>query len=492
VGVTDARTGRATCASSSEGRLQRLARAVSAAGLARPASGIFLFWVAGLALLVFAGAWWVLSFDWHVQHPDLGFYQGVGEAFARGQVPYRDFDPTYPPAALPILILPFLAGAKEGIWEGYALRFEHLTLLLGGLLVVAVVLALGALHANRGRTILATSFVALSPLLVGSILPARFDLWPAALTTGALAAVVAGRTRLGGAILGLAVAAKAYPVVILPLLVAHVWRRSGGWPAIASAGWAVVGAAVPALPFVILAPSGLVRSMEDFLARPLQVESIGAAVLGVAHTVAGVPIEISTAFGSDNLVGPLPDAAAAIQTVLLVATLGGLWLWFARRSAGSAERLVTAAAAAVCAFILFGKVLSGQYLIWLIPLVALIEGRRGLLAGAALVAALLLMQQWYPGRYPDWIAGRDPGVAWIVLARDLILALALAVIVVPREWLGRASALVRIPRPIPSAGLAPENALATSRPARLEGGRPIAVDPSYPAYVALPDAAKEE
>ena len=38
---------------------------------------------AGLAVLLFVLSWWLLSFDWHVQHPDLGFYQGVGEAFAR-------------------------------------------------------------------------------------------------------------------------------------------------------------------------------------------------------------------------------------------------------------------------------------------------------------------------------------------------------------------------------------------------------------------------
>ena len=63
-----------------DGLIHRLASTISATSLARPARGIFLVWVGGLALIVFAAAWWVLSFDWHVQHPNLGFYQEMGEA----------------------------------------------------------------------------------------------------------------------------------------------------------------------------------------------------------------------------------------------------------------------------------------------------------------------------------------------------------------------------------------------------------------------------
>jgi hypothetical protein len=464
----------------------RFDRAISAAELSRPASGIFLFWIAGIALLVFAASWWALSFDWHVQHPDLGFYQGIGEAFARGLVPYRDFDPAYPPAALPILILPFLAGAKAGQWEGYALRFEHLTFLLGALLVVTVVLSLGALRASRGRTILAAAFVAISPILVGSIMPARYDLWPAALTVGGLGAVIAGRTRIGGAVLGVAVMAKVYPLVILPLVLAHVWRRSGARTALTSAAFATASAVAVALPFMLIAPAGLWQSVRDLVARPLQVESLGAAVLWVGHAVAGIPVEVGTSFGSDNLVGPLPDAVATIQSVALVLALTGIWARFARARSSDDQRLLTASAAAVCAFIVFGKVLSGQYLIWLLPIVALMTGRRAILAALVLIAALVLMQQWYPARYPAWLAGADPGVSWIVLARDLTLAAALIVLVAPRAWIAAATGWLTVPwtRSIVRA--------RTVRPARVDGGKPVAVQPTYQAYVGLSEGAKKE
>ena len=55
-----------------------------------------------------------------------------------------------------------------------------------------------------GMAMLSLAVVALSPLLIGRVLPERFDVWPAALTGAALAAFVRERYRLGGAMLGLA------------------------------------------------------------------------------------------------------------------------------------------------------------------------------------------------------------------------------------------------------------------------------------------------
>jgi len=73
----------------------------------------------------------------------------------------------------------------------------------------------------------AVVFVALSPLLVGSIVLSRFDLWPAALVAGAVAAFIRDRHRLGWAALGAAFAAKLFAFVLLPLAVVWTLRRRG-------------------------------------------------------------------------------------------------------------------------------------------------------------------------------------------------------------------------------------------------------------------------
>ena len=67
-----------------------------------------------------------------------------------------------------------------------------------------------------------------------------------------------------------------------------------------------------------------------------------------------------------------------------------------------AQRLLRYAAACVCAFVAFDKVLSPQYLLWLIPLVPLVRGTRGAAATGLLTAACVLTQVWFPQRYFDY------------------------------------------------------------------------------------------
>jgi hypothetical protein len=87
----------------------------------------------------------------------------------------------------------------------------------------------------------------------------------------------------------------------------------------------------------------------------------------------------------------------------------------------------------VCAFVALGKVLSPQFLIWLIPLVPLVRGRRGLVATGLLTAALVLTQVWFPQRYFDYaLHGRLAGV---VVLRDLVLVALLGVLALPASRL---------------------------------------------------------
>ncbi|HYZ19226.1 MAG TPA: hypothetical protein VE615_06760, partial [Gaiellaceae bacterium] len=97
-----------------------------------------------------------------------------------------------------------------------------------------------------------------------------------------------------------------------------------------------------------------------------------------------------------------------------------IWLVFARGPA-TPERLVLASAAALVAFIALGKVLSPQFLIWLLPVVPLLGGRRGLYASGLLAASLVLTQLWFPYRYWDLALRFDELASWLVVTRDAVL-----------------------------------------------------------------------
>jgi hypothetical protein len=294
------------------------------------------------------------------------------------------------------------------------------------------------LEAGTRRTAAALGFAAVAPLLLGSVVLSRFDLWPAALVTGSLAAFVAGRHRLGAGVLGVAVSAKLFPAVLAPVAAVWIWRRRGRREALVCLG---VFAAVLALcfgPFLVLAPHGLWHSITTQTSRPLQLESFSAAVLLAAHAAGGLGITMRSSHGSQNLVGSAPDALAAVQTVVQAAALVATWVWFARGRA-TPERLVRASATAVCAFVAFGKVLSPQFLIWLIPLVPLVRGRRGLAASGLLAVALVVTQAWFPFRYWELALSFDPVASWLVLARDLVLVGLFAVLSWPAMSRGQSS-----------------------------------------------------
>jgi hypothetical protein len=351
-------------------------------------------------------------------------YHRFGLAMIDGHVPYRDFRVEYPPAALPVFALPALGHPD---FDLYQRQFQILIGLLAGGALLAMAYALGSLRASPTRVAGALLFFALAPLVLGSVVIYRYDLWPAALTVGGLALVIGGRDRSGFALLGLGVAAKLFPAVVVPPAVAYVWKTRGRREALIALGCAAAVVAAIVVPFLVIAPHGFWDSIHRQAERPLQIESLGSAILLAAHQVGGLDLHVVTSHGSQNLSGSLADALGLAESVILPIVLIGIWV-AAARGLQTPERLVRYSAASVVAFVAFDKVLSPQFMIWLIPLVPLVAGRRGLVASALLALALLLTQLWFPIRYWDLALGLDAFPSWLVLARDLLLVALLGVL----------------------------------------------------------------
>jgi hypothetical protein len=347
-------------------------------------------------------------------------------------VPYRDFALEYPPGALPVFVAPSLA-ARDGDLTRYSLWFELEMLVCGAAASALTGFLLARRRASAARLVAGTLLAGLAPLALGPVVLSRFDLWPAALTVGALAAFVIDRRRLGFVLLGLAVAAKVYAAVLLPLAVAYVWRRSGRRAGVAAAATGAGVMLLCFLPFLFLAPDGVWSSLSGQARRPLQIETLGAAGLLAAHRLWGYDVSGVASHGSDNLAGHVPDTLASAQSVLVALALVAIWIAFVRGPA-TPDRFLRYSAAAVCAFVALGKVLSPQYLIWLIPLIPLVRGRRGVAASALFVATLVLTQLWFPSRYIDLVYGLDPRASWLVVARDVLFVALLVVLAWPRRY----------------------------------------------------------
>jgi hypothetical protein len=370
--------------------------------------------VGGVALLALTLALPWVHFGDTEMLGDVRHYHRFAEAILDGRLPYRDFFVEYPPGALPMFVLPELAGHAV---TAYGTFFQWLVVALTAATIAAVSSTVAAVGGSRRRALAAAAFVAVTPALLGSVYVRRYDIWAATLSAFAVLAAVRRRDNWALALLGAAAAAKLYPVVLLPLLLARV-LRDGGRPRFVRAVGAFAGTFVVIVgPFLAVAPGGVEFSFRTQVTRRLQVESLGGAFLLSAHQLDLYAPRVYEGLSSE-LLGSLPRLGGLLQTIVLVAAL--FWIWRAfYRSAHTDEVLLLAAAAAAAVTVTFNKVLSPQYLIWLAPLVAQLGRRTGTVARALLATAMVLTLAYFPSRFHDL---RHLGSsAWIVLARNAVL-----------------------------------------------------------------------
>jgi len=360
----------------------------------------------------------------HAGISDTHVYERYGDAIEKGAVPYRDFRPEYPPGALAVFVVPSLLTDSR---LSYERAFGVEMALLGAVCVGVVFLSLRALGVPPVHLAAGVGAQAVAPLLLGPLLLTRFDLFPAALVAAALLLALTGHDRSAGGVLGAAISVKLYPIVLVPILAAWAWRRRGRHEALLVLGFCAVVAACIFLPFALIAPSGLAWSVWDQLGRPLQIESLGAAILLALHQF-GMPLGWSSSHGSQNLTGTVAAVASASTTVVQAGALLWIWTRFARRASVTEAELVGAATASLVAFVALGKVLSPQFLIWLLAGVALVRARSQWAPLGLLVTACALTRGWFPHLYHLLVYTFDPLATWLVVARDLTLVALLAVL----------------------------------------------------------------
>lgn len=371
---------------------------------------------------------------------DIGLYHRYATSTAGGALPYRDFAFEYPPLALPAIWLPVLLSATEA---GYRDAFIALMRVFGSLTSIAVIIALALAARRRADLVVGVAVAAASPILLVAVLFEHYDLWPALLAAVGLAFAAAGHLRVAAATLALGALAKVYPAVAIPVVVIAAWRRHGAAEAVRTL--AVVGAtsAIVLVPSLVVGLQGVLEALGRYIGRPLQVEGLGGSLLLALRDPLALPVEIVSTFGSENVVGGI---APLISIWLLAFQLGSVvyvWMWFAG-GAPTVQRMLRAAVASVVAYVAFGKVVSPQYLVWLLPFVAIVPGPRGWAASALVAVAAWITNLYFPGRYADLVAYQG-AVPWVVFVRDLALVAAFVALMAPREWLSRTDGIGRRP-----------------------------------------------
>ncbi|MEV7420662.1 glycosyltransferase family 87 protein [Streptomyces sp. NPDC089919] len=325
-------------------------------------------------------------------------YQGWYQVLRTGTFPLDDVTWQYPPgAALPVLspaLLPFLP---------YATAFFVLALVTDAVVTWLLVRA----GRRPGRRLAgAWAWVAGLPLL-GPTPYARYDLMVTAVAVAALLV-----PRLRGPLIGLGAVLKVWPA----LLLAGV-RDRAAW---VSAG---VSAAGLLAAFTVLMPGALA-----FLAfqrdRGTEVESLGALVFHVARHF-GWPGAVLMNYGSVEFMGPYVPLVSRAALALSLGAFAWLLVWRARARAFGPHTVADAAFAAVLLFTTTSRVLSPQYLVWLVGLgavcLSLRSSRIGVPVRVVLGAAAVTFAE-FPLGFSHVVRSDGLGLGLLLLRNGLLVA----------------------------------------------------------------------
>lgn len=209
-----------------------------------------------------------------------------------------------------------------------------------------------------GRRPWDAAMVAVAPgiVLAGTI---NWDLWAACLL--ALGMYFFARQRLvpAGVMIGLATATKVYPLLVLGAILLLAVRTGRWHPLLVTAGSAAATWLVVNLPFAVANPSGWAYFFQYSADRGAGYSSAWFAYNLVAERLGW------SGLGADGV--------SVLSTGLFVLACAGIAA--VALTARRRPRLAQLAFLVVAAFILTSKVYSPQYVVWLIPLLALARPR---------------------------------------------------------------------------------------------------------------------
>jgi len=393
---------------------------------------------------------------WYGLHDisDIPIYQEYSSLMAQGYRPYLDFGVEYPPLALPI----FRLGGDGLDPDAYATQF---TVAMGALTVagaIVVTLAALALWPRGRRPYWAAAAYAAAVALTGTIIVNRYDAAVALLIAGLLLCLARRWLTAAAFVLGLGFALKLTPLALLPLVLLLAGRpRRWAWPLVAFAAAAVT----PFIPYLVASPVGVWHVFSYHLERPLQIESVLGTPMMIAGSLGWTPFEIGFSHGSHQLIATGAGLAADLSGPLTAAAvLGVYWLLWRRRGVlrATPEEQPLAVLALLLALMAFGKVLSPQYVIWILPPLALVAVRDRTVAVLGAVV-LLLTQIEFPGLYGDLLRQETEALT-IVIVRNIALLVLFGVVALRVWWLGEPTA--RAP--------ATAGTLSAAGPSRLAAG----------------------
>ncbi|MEE4541638.1 glycosyltransferase 87 family protein [Streptomyces sp. V4-01] len=395
---------------------------------------------AGILLFVFK----VFRFPQQVILNDVSHvYLPWFEVLRHGAFPAHDVTWQYPPGAAAVMAAPAAVPLVSYTTGFFALAF----------LADALVLAALLYDARRAARMPGVWVWVAGVALLGPLVYARYDVLVTAVAVAALLALPR-RPALGGALAAAGALLKVWPVLLLiGTPPGRATRRA--WTAAA-------GAAAALTALFALTMSGSLSFLTMQADRGTEVESLGAMVFHLGRHL-GWQGRVRMHYGSMEFLGPhVHLVSAAALTLSLLALCWLLW-WRLRARTYSAATPYDAAFTALLVFTTTSRVISPQYMVWLIGAGAVcmtVRGSSQRLPVLLMLAATLFTTLEFP-LFFNHVTASD---AWGVLLIGVRNALLVGASLVACRRLWTSTVPVRAAGGVRGGGALPEtSSVLTSR-----------------------------
>jgi hypothetical protein len=310
---------------------------------------LLVFWLAGISILRNNLGSDIRFFN---DDFDRSVYAKDGEWFPRGLVPYKDTISEYPQVATYLFALPYLLERfqpGENFYWLYSTVFSFITL---GFLFATTSLLYQMLPSHKNR-----AFLMLLPAGIYFTFN-RYDILPSFLVLLSLFFLSKKKALLAGVFLGIATLTKWYPVLLLPVFLSYSFRKQRriDWKLILAFGLTCL---------VIIAPTFLAGGLKALLV-PYLVHA------GRGFEQVSLPALLQRTF----------PVWAAKPLNLLILTYGFLFLSVAAAPLSliapidTFEKVVQWSLVVVTLFIVFSRIWSPQWILWVLPLLVLVARDR--------------------------------------------------------------------------------------------------------------------
>lgn len=342
---------------------------------------------------------------------DVQIYESFATRILDGQVPYRDFPVEYPVLSLPFFVLPKLIAADSA---RYRVAFAFEMLAADALTIALLIRWLAACQVGFLTTLkrlgwYTLAFATLCPLVI-----ARFDLLVMTWTFLTAATLARRKGAWGGMLAASGTLLKIVPGLAIVPAVAGTRADRPRRRAVLSF---VASITVGALLWYAIGGPDVAASFRYHAERGIEIGSFPAGYVMIVARLTNTPV--SWVFEHKSIEILTPWSTRAGNLCLPMQALALFAVARQSRTLWAADP-ARATAAALLAFIAFGKVLSPQYMIWSLPLVACIHGRHGDWSRNLTLLACVLTTLMYPLGF-HWMLQFRGVMVGLLNARNLLL-----------------------------------------------------------------------